>query len=420
MHWLPELISRPLRRHWTVLLVFALPLLLPFGRLEELPLLVMAVLGGRRLWREGWALAFDPRVQLLSALFLAYWLPIFFSAFDAVHPEKTWLVTAAMPRYWLAGLFVLGVLESAEAHLSLWRLSAWLLVFWSVDALVQSLAGYNLLGYPHPVEPIARVNGVFGQGNYKLGPILALFSPLLVEHARRYWSPAAMLAALAALAIVVLLTTTRVGWVMLGVIGAAYALLYGRRYPLRTAMVSGVLVLAALVCGTVAYQASDPFRDRVASTMRVFDGTREALDEALSARLPIWETSVAMASEHWINGVGARGYRYAYPAYAPDDDPWVRPDDGIGATYAHHLLLEILTETGVIGLAGFALLLWLMIAAWRRAPPDARGMMFPYALALVAAVFPFNSHYAMYATGWSITLWWLVFGFCAAMTRSRT
>lgn len=403
-----------------MMLVFALPVLLPFGRIEELPLLAMAVLGGRRLWREGWALVFDPRAQLLSALFLAYWLPILFSAFDAVHPEKTWLVTVAMPRYWLAGLFVLGVLESAEAHFSLWRLTAWLLVFWSVDALVQAVAGYNLLGYPHPAEPIERVNGVFGQGNYKLGPMLALLSPLLVEHARRYWPAPATVAALGALAGVVLLTTTRIGWVMLAVVGVVYAVLYGRRRPVRAALASGVLALAVLFCGALAFQASEPFRERVTSTLRVFDGTREAVDEALSARLPIWETSVAMASEHWVNGVGVRSYRYAYPDYAAGDDPWVRPEEDIGANYAHHLLLEIITEAGVIGLAGFAVLVWLMIAAWRRAPPDARGIMFPYALALVAAVFPFNSHYAVYATGWSITLWWLVFGFCAAMTRSRT
>lgn len=411
--------SRPgaiygLAPHAPVLLVFAAMALLPISRMEELPLVVMAVLGARRLWRERGAVFADPRVLLLTAVFLAYWIPILISAFDAVHPEKTWVVVAAMPRYWLAGLFVLGALASPASHKLLWCLSAWLLVAWTVDALFQAVVGYNLLGYPYPTEPIARLNGIFGPNNFKLGPVLALFSPFLIEHARRNWPVWLGFSALLGLAIVVMLTTTRSGWVMLGVVLVSYIAMYSIRRPARAlaALCGGVLLLGCV--STTAYHLSDNFHDSVIRTVGVFEGSRQATDRALSLRLPIWETSVAMGADNWINGVGARSYRFAYPAYAAPDDPWVRENEGIGATYAHHLVLEIWSETGVVGLAGFAVIVVLLVRAWRRAPPDRRRLMLPFAIALFAAVFPFNSHYAVYSTVWSITLWWLVMGFCAA------
>jgi len=63
-------------------------------------------------------------------------------------------------------------------------------------------------------------------------------------------------------------------------------------------------------------------------------------------------------------------------------------------------VLEILAETGVIGL-----LLWLAAAAqawraWRYAPEAARERARPAMLALVATVFPLNTHLAFYSTFW--------------------
>ena len=56
--------------------------------------------------------------------------------------------------------------------------------------------------------------------------------------------------------------------------------------------------------------------------------------------------------------MGVRGFRYAYPNYAPANDHFVVSAEacgvGQGACHAHQLVLEVLTETGVIGL-----LLWL-------------------------------------------------------------
>ena len=66
-------------------------------------------------------------------------------------------------------------------------------------------------------------------------------------------------------------------------------------------------------------------------------------------------------AQHPINGVGARGFRQAFPACDPDPDDAAAWGEG-PALHAHQIVLEVLSETG-----GFGLLLWLagVALAWR-------------------------------------------------------
>ncbi|HDX0803613.1 TPA: O-antigen ligase family protein, partial [Stenotrophomonas maltophilia] len=122
------------------------------------------------------------------------------------------------------------------------------------------------------------------------------------------------------------------------------------------------------------------------------------VDEALSGRARIWEAAACMIEEHPINGVGARGFRDAYPACVAEDGPAVWGN--APALHAHQIVLEILAETGVIGL-----LLWLAAVAqawraWRYAPAMARERARPAMLALAVTVFPLNTHLAFYSAFW--------------------
>jgi O-antigen ligase len=68
--------------------------------------------------------------------------------------------------------------------------------------------------------------------------------------------------------------------------------------------------------------------------------------------------------------------------------------------HAHQIVLEVLSETGLIGL-----ILWLAGAAmawraWRYADPAARERARPAMLALAVTVFPLNTHLAAYSTFW--------------------
>ncbi|MEW5966684.1 MAG: O-antigen ligase family protein [Pseudomonadota bacterium] len=86
-------------------------------------------------------------------------------------------------------------------------------------------------------------------------------------------------------------------------------------------------------------------------SLAALDFSYEGLNTAGSMRLQLWNNALSVLESPPINGVGVRAYRYAYPEYAQSGDIFISPD-GTGAIYAHQLLLEVGSETGVIGLAG--------------------------------------------------------------------
>jgi O-antigen ligase len=145
--------------------------------------------------------------------------------------------------------------------------------------------------------------------------------------------------------------------------------------------------------------ASPNVRDRLVRTAHVLTADQDGVDMALSGRARIWGAAVCMGGHHPINGIGARGFREAFPACDPERGEVAQWGEG-PALHAHQILLEIFSETG-----GFGLLLWLAGAAlawraWRFADLAAREAARPAMLALVVTVFPLNTHLAFYSTFW--------------------
>ena len=118
--------------------------------------------------------------------------------------------------------------------------------------------------------------------------------------------------------------------------------------------------------------------------------------------------------------MGARGFRYAYPGYADADDAFVDANSDEGASHAHQIILEVLSETGVIGLLLWAAGAAFVIRAWRRADVLARERALAPALALVAMCFPINTHLAFYSgSWWGLFFWWLLSLYIAALHAER-
>src|SRR5690606_27437354 len=144
---------------------------------------------------------------------------------------------------------------------------------------------------------------------------------------------------------------------------------------------------------------SPEVRDRFERTTQAFQASATGVDAALSGRTRIWGAALCMVRAQPVNGVGARGFREAFPACDPEAGApaaW-----GAGpALHAHQIVLEVLSETGIVGL-----LLWLSgvalaLRAWRFAPAAARERARPAMLALLVTVFPLNTHLAFYSTFW--------------------
>ena len=357
--------------------------------------------GSQLLSHQAWALT--------SVLFFAYWLPELVSSFDAVDSGRAFREAAVDLRYlpflWLAASSV----ASAQGRRITFGGLAVIVAIWTVDGLVQALGGASPLfsamdAVKHAatgrslctaeeLAAVDRLGGVFGPCNLKLGPVLASLSPFALYALGRRFGSAGWGIAAAVIGLVVLLAGSRASWLVFALVllFSGWRMLGWKR--LLGVFVLGVLTLVAL--GMVSPQV----RERIERTTHVVEADRNGVDMALSGRTRIWEAAWCMASAHPFNGVGARGFREAYPACDPR--PGTAPAWGDGpAHHAHQIVLEVASETG-----GFGLLLWLAGVAlawraWRYAGPHSRERARPAMLALAVTVFPLNTHLAFYSTFW--------------------
>ena len=349
---------------------------------------------------------------MVSLLFLAYWLPQAVAAVDAVDPGQAWRKALGALRYlpfmWLVAMAVATAPRRARLGSALGALA----LVWAADAVLQPLLGSSpllwLLDFlkqaaggtplcpPDDYQALGRFNGIFSECNPKLGQVLAVLAPFALL--RPGQGKGGWLAAAALIAVAVVLSGSRAAWLSL-----ALVLLVSGWKQLGGRAVAAV-ALCAVLLGALALPRVPQLADRLDRTLAVLEDRDDALDAALSGRGRIWAAAACMIADHPINGVGVRGFRHAWAGCDPQ--PGVAPAWGDGpALHAHQLVLEILAETGLIGL-----LLWLAgaalaVRAWRYANAAARARALPAAVAAGVAVFPFNTHLAVYSAFWGgITL----------------
>jgi O-antigen ligase len=410
------------------LIVLAALVLMPFGRAVEAPFLLLAVLGAT-VALSGRLRGTGPELRLILALFAAFSIPMLLSLPDAVNGEKSLLTTIGALRFLCFSLGLIFLLQrgaepARTRDRTLYLVGAgcsWLLLIWCADGLLQFVSGRDVLGF---AMHRGYVNSLFGDDeNLKFGITLALLLPVALVHVLRRW-PAPWAAAFLALALLALtLTGKRGAWISVVVELAVLALYYWRRNRLGVHRALAICTVALLAVG-LGYSYSDWVRGRSEVLVTAAqERDYEALNEATGYRLPIWSGAIAMARSHWINGVGPRGFRYAYADYAPaDDERWTRrlSFGGARASHSHQLLLEIACETGVIGLVGLAAMVGLLLSAWRRAPDAARARALPFAASLCGLLFPVNTHPAWYSSWTGVFLWLLLALFVYALAEPRS
>jgi O-antigen ligase len=269
------------------------------------------------------------------------------------------------------------------------------------DALIQAVFGTNLLGYDYP----ERLNGLWGPRHWKLGITLAMLSPIVWEYFSRHGTKWQLALAWLGTAAVVLLASNRQSWVMFAVVNVLWIWVYARRLGMHPAKLLLPLVLVAGLAAGSAYQINAKFSKRVDQSLAALSFSYKGLDQASSARVHLWDNAITVMENHPLNGAGVRAYRYAYTRYAAKDDPYVS-DEGVGMLYAHQLLLEVGSETGLIGLAGLLVFLLIFLRAGRGA--SVHPLTWAAWLGAFAWLFPVNTHTALYSAYWSLVLGWVL------------
>ena len=398
---------------WAPAWVLAFVLLWPAPGYAEGVMVLGALAAIARLllvrFRDGTRLLSGPAWALTSVLFCSYWLPELLSAFDAVDHGRAirealvdlrylpflWLVAASVAdarsrRITFVGL---GVIIGA------WTLDALVQavvgtspLFWGIDVVKHAISGHGMCPIGESAK-VDRLSGVLGPCNLKLGVVIASLSPFALHVAARRFGSAGWLVAAAAVGIVVLLAGARAAWLTFGLV-----LVFSGWQLLGWKRLLAVFVFGAIALGVLT-ATSPQVRERMQRSAHALAADENGVDIALSGRTRIWSAASCMAAEHPVNGVGARGFRDAFPACDPR--PGEVPAWGEGpALHAHQIVLEILSETGVLGLLCWLAGVALAWRAWRYADVRARDAARPAMLALVVTVFPLNTHLAFYSTFW--------------------
>lgn len=385
----------------SIVLIWSCLFCLPFGRLVELPVLIMGISAVALIVR-GVINPFAGRYRFFSLAFMSVMVPVSLSVPDAVELDKAAKILLHI-RFYLAGVFVIWALDTEKKATRVLQYSAWLLFFWILDALLQFVIGQDLFGNEYIPT---RLNGIFGE-DLKLGLIIAVTTPILLVWFKPYFRGVFFLALVCAPVFTVIAGGSRASWVILGLgLMMLLAAEIKKNKKLLFPAAGGVLVLFLLI-PSIAYFSSSQIAGRIDQTLLLFSGDYEKIDQALTHRLPIWEVAVKMVKANPVNGVGARNFRHAYSEFAKPDDYFLTVVKTTPA-HPHQLVLEFAVGTGLIGVFGLILLFYLLMLAWSKSTVENRILALPIAACLFASLFPVNTHMALFSSFWGQFIWWLV------------
>ena len=315
-----------------------------------------------------------------AMLFACIAVPGLISLLFSVNLDRSVSAVFRFAAYALGAWVVLSVrIEEGDAKRIMSFLGI-LLVAWAVDGFVQLLTGVSLLG-----DPLVELGeeGAIVTGSLQLGygATLAILSPFFLEALRRAGGMGVGILSLPVYAAVVmsghqssavLALVGLAGWAMLALRNKEV----GAKRQVTGFVISAIIglllgVYLSVVTGQVSTLAEAPPRY-----------------QSFLYQPQLWELSWQAFKEHWLTGVGMRGFG----TYAMAADAITIP--GIAKTWHSHLtILEVISETGLIGLIGYGVLLYWL---WGYVQ-DERMPVAVAGLTASLAVFPFGTAVGMYS-----------------------
>ena len=319
-------------------------------------------------------------MKKVAMLFACIALPGLISLLFSVNLDRGISAVFRFAAYALAAWVVLSVkIEDGDAKRIMSFLGI-LLVAWAVDGFVQLLTGVSLLG-----DPLVELGeeGAIVTGSLQLGygATLAILSPFFLEALRRAGGMGVGILSLPVYAAIVmsghqssavLALIGLAGWTMLALRNKEV----GAKRQITGFVISAIVglllgVYLSVVTGQVSTLAEAPPRY-----------------QSFLYQSQLWELSWQAFMDHWLTGVGMRGFG----TYALATDADTIP--GLAETWHSHLtILEVISETGLVGLIGYGLLLrWL----WGYVQ-DERMHVAVAGLTALLAVFPVGTAVGMYS-----------------------
>jgi len=326
------------------------------------------------------AILSTPGMKKAAMLFACIALPGLISLLFSVNLDRGISAVFRFAAYALAAWVVLSVkIEEGDAKRIMSFLGI-LLVAWAIDGFVQLLTGVSLLG-----DPLVELGeeGAIVTGSLQLGygATLAILSPFFLEALRRAGGMGVGILSLPVYAAIVmsghqssavLALIGLAGWTMLALRNKEV----GAKRQVTGFVIAAIIglllgVYLSVVTGQVSTLAEAPARY-----------------QSFLYQSQLWELSWQAFMDHWLTGVGMRGFG----TYALATDASTIP--GLAETWHSHLtILEVISETGLVGLIGYGVLLRRL---WGYVQ-DERMHVAVAGLTALLAVFPLGTAVGMYS-----------------------
>lgn len=400
-----------------IILVALTVLSQPFGVSFELFTLIMAILGVRYLIINDNHFRGSPEVKCFTSLFACFWVPALLSLPDAYMFKKGAIDALGMLRFYFAGVFVIHAASSVKVHERLACVVASIVIFWIVDAWVQFVFSADIFGIVSYSS--SRVSGLFGDDPV-LGWMLVVYMGITAAGVYQWVGKAGFLIVLPILVATIFISGNRGAWLAVAwVFLFAVIIAFLWRVKVSKKIVLGsFLVMGVVIAGL---STNEGVKGRITHTFQGL-GTADyaSLDRATAYRLTLWSTAVDMIEDNWINGVGLKSFRYAYPDYAEPDDVYIlRSPEGkpkTGAFHGHQIVIDALAGTGLFGFIGLLVAFWLVF--WRffwQAVQTKQWIPMGYYCGMVGVLFPINTHLSLYKAYWAQAFWLLAALFVASL-----
>jgi len=398
---------------WLILLSYIA--LLPTRTLQNVPIIVFAAAGIALIYMYRNVYCDNDNIKRFGLVFLCIWLPMILSLPDAVNFQESFRKVLSFAAYYLMGVAVISLLTDETRKQYLINGTGILLLFWCLDASWQAYTGSNFFGFPYDND---KLSGIF-YPKLRLGLALAILSPFYFEfirhHAKKYtWVTLLLIPYI----YVIILSGSKSSWVMLSISIFLYVIflfLSGFFSRLTKTHVIITLVIcfagAALLTNTgkiIPENKAAWIEDRMHSIVSLLSGDIDHAGQSFQERIKIWEGAIRVSRDHWINGVGPRGFRYIVDDYIGIDDEYFISVVARRATHPHQIVLEIMTETGIIGVIGYLLFFILILKEAMRLIKAKNYNALPWVFPVIIAVFPINMHKAFYGSYSASLIWVLI------------
>lgn len=348
------------------------------------------------------ALLRDPKRWMSVPGTRDYWLlmaclllPAVISAVDSVSPDRSLSTILRLVLYGMAGRWLLRLAPTPDQ----WSLTVLamlaVLTFWVLDGLVQEITGFNVIGIP-PMSDSRfghRIGGLIGRD---YGATLAILSPLAFEairlHSRRW--PLLWLC-LPLLASAITLSASRNSMVLLLVSGALYTAWVVPFADLkRRLLLIAVGVLFLLAAMLLPALALPHLAARLEAGLSAMTLDWTTFSTALSFRPSLWVAAWQLFLDNPVNGVGVRSSGQAMLPIL-EQSPLLPQFAGAVQEdwFPHWVLMEVLSDMGLIGLAAYGLFISWLLSLARNTSPQVRTLI----LIALLSFFPFSTTLALFS-----------------------